>query len=87
MINTKSTNFIFAISILFSSLGFIASDLYLPSLPAIAHSLNTTVNLAQLSVAFFILGFSVPRLLFGPISDAVGRKKPLVIGLIVCLIG
>lgn len=83
----KPVNFIFILAIFFASLGGVSSDLYLPSLPAIAHSLHTSVSLTQLSVALFMLGFSVARLSMAMISDAFGRKNPLIFSLLICLIG
>jgi len=83
----KSFKSIFLIAVLFSSIGQISADLYLPSLPFIARGLHTTANLAQTSVALFMFGFCITRLFYGPLSDAIGRKKPLIIGLIICLIG
>ena len=63
----KSLTIIFLISVLFASIGQVAADLYLPSLPFIAYSLHTTVNLAQTSVALFMLGFCLTRLFYGPL--------------------
>lgn len=86
-ISTKSVKFIFVLAVFFASIGGVSSDLYLPSLPAIAHSLHTSVSLAQLSVALFMLGLSVARLIMAIISDALGRKNPLIISLLICLAG
>lgn len=75
------------ISILFGSIGQVGSDLYLPSLPAIAIALHTTVHLVQATVFIYLVGFSVSRLIYGPLSDAVGRRKPLLTGLVLCIFG
>ena len=83
----KSIKIIFWLSVLFGSAGFICTDLYLPSLPSIAHHFHTTISLTQLSVAIFALGYGIARLFYGLISDAVGRKKPLIFGLFICLAG
>lgn len=61
--------------------------MYLPSLPSIVSSLNTTRELVQLSLPIFLLGLSVSTLFNGPISDAVGRRKPIFSGLLLCNIG
>jgi len=61
-------------------LGF-GIDLYAPSFPAIANSLKTTQQLVQLSIATYFFGYMVGMLFLGPISDALGRKKPLVLGI------
>lgn len=56
-------------------------DMYLPALPLIAEELSTTQSSVQLSLTFFLFGLVVGQLLLGPISDAKGRRKPLLIGL------
>jgi Bcr/CflA subfamily drug resistance transporter len=83
----KSLPYIIFISVLFTSIGQVASDLYLPSLPAITVSLQTTVHMAQATVFIFMVGFSVSRLIYGPISDGFGRRIPLITGIILCLCG
>src|SRR5438128_2558972 len=80
-----NTAIFFMVMVFVSCLGQVSADLYLPSLPAIAKSLNTTDTLSQLSVSVYMLGYSVSQLFYGPISDAVGRRKPLIIGLLICL--
>ena len=58
-------------------------DMYLPALPDIAKEFHTTPSLVQLSLTFILLGLSLGQLLAGPISDVRGRRKPLLIGLII----
>ena len=83
----KQLKSIFFILILTSTLGQFFSDLYLPSIPAISKSLKTSTELTQLTVSIYLLGYSISSLMYGPISDTFGRKKPLLLGLILCLIG
>lgn len=83
----KSLIYLIFITILFTSIGQMASDIYLPSLPAIAIGLHTTTDLAQATVFIYMIGFSVARLVYGPISDAIGRKLPLIVGLASCFLG
>ena len=83
----KSLKGIVIISLLFASYGQIASDLYFPSLPNIAKALNTEITLVQLSVTVFMISYSIARLAYGPISDGIGRKKPLIIGFSLAFIG
>lgn len=78
----------FIFSILFlGSLGQVTSDLYLPSLPYLAKSLAVSANTIQLSVAIYMSGFSISQLFYGPVSDGVGRRSPLLFGLLLTLIG
>ena len=56
-------------------------DMYLPSLPAIQEDLGTTASTVQLTLAVFFAGLAVGQLVYGPLSDRFGRKRPLVVGL------
>ncbi len=79
--------YIFAYILFLSTLGQIASDLYLPSLPAIQQDLNSTINTIQLSVACYMYGYGSMQIFYGPFSDAYGRKLPLIVGLILMMCG
>ncbi|SEB19395.1 multidrug effflux MFS transporter [Pedobacter hartonius] len=69
-----------------TALGPFSIDMYLPGFPAIAKDLHTTVAKVSLSLSGFFIGISVGQLLYGPLLDRFGRKKPLYIGLIVYII-
>ncbi|MCB5162743.1 Bcr/CflA family multidrug efflux MFS transporter [Marinomonas algarum] len=64
-----------------------AIDAYLPSIPTIANSLNTDISLIQLTLSIYLLVFALFQLVFGPISDAIGRRKVVVGGLIIFSLG
>ncbi len=83
----KSVKWLVVISLIFASFGQVASDLYVPSLPNIALDLNTKKELVQLTVTAFMLTYSIARLFFGPLSDGIGRKGPLLIGFGLALLG
>jgi len=70
-----------------TTIGQVAADVYLPSLPFIAHAFKVNDHLVQLTVSFYIIGFGVSPLIYGPLSDRYGRLNPLIIGLVICLIG
>lgn len=72
---------------LISSLARFAMDSYLPSLPAIQISLNLTSSATQLTLTTYLLGFGFSQLLYGPLSDYMGRKKILLLGMNIFLIG
>ncbi|RYE15323.1 MAG: Bcr/CflA family efflux MFS transporter [Sphingobacteriales bacterium] len=61
-------------------------DMYLPGFPAIARYLHTDVPGVALSISSFFIGLSVGQLLYGPLLDKFGRKKPLYIGLCIYII-
>ena len=69
-----------------SAVGPFSIDMYLPGFPAIAADLNTTVAKISLSLSSFFIGISAGQMLYGPLLDRFGRKKPLYIGISVYLI-
>ncbi len=68
---------------LLSALTPFAIDMYLPSIPAIAADLDAPVALAQLSVALYMGVFATAQLVLGPLSDVLGRRLPVAVGLVV----
>lgn len=69
-----------------TALGPFSIDMYLPGFSAIAKDLNTTVNNVSLSLSSYFIGISAGQLLYGPLLDRFGRKKPLYIGLLVYIL-
>lgn len=69
-----------------TALGPFSIDMYLPGFSAIAKDLNTTVNSVSLSLSSYFIGISAGQLLYGPLLDRFGRKKPLYIGLLVYIL-
>ncbi len=67
-----------AVMMAFSS---IATDLYLPAIPEMTRALDAAPGLIEASVASFLAGFVLGQLFWGPVSDAKGRKGPLLIGI------
>ncbi|MDR1853217.1 MAG: multidrug effflux MFS transporter [Propionibacteriaceae bacterium] len=57
-----------------------ATDMYLPAFPQMVRDLQTSPAGVQFSLTAFMLGAAVGQFVFGPISDRVGRMKPLLIG-------
>lgn len=64
------------------ALGPAAIDMYLASMPDMARDLNTSYAITQITLTVFLLFMGLGQLLFGPISDAIGRRAPLLIGLV-----
>ncbi|RKG34589.1 Bcr/CflA family multidrug efflux MFS transporter [Acinetobacter tianfuensis] len=63
--------------------GPLSIDMYLPSLPFIASDLNTHVSQVQKTITIFLIGFSIGMLIYGPLSDRYGRKKLLIMGMLI----
>lgn len=55
-------------------------DLYLPSLPTIAAEFQTDTAAVQQTLAVFFIGLAVGQALYGPLSDRLGRRRPLIFG-------
>ncbi len=66
-----------------TALGPFSIDMYLPGFSAIAADLNTTVNSVSLTLSSYFVGISAGQLLYGPLLDRFGRKKPLYLGLVI----
>ncbi|MGC1889862.1 MAG: multidrug effflux MFS transporter [Stellaceae bacterium] len=64
-----------------SSLGLIASTIYVPSVPAIASALQTSVSHVQLTFAAYLAAFAVSMLVLGPLSDRYGRRRTMIFGI------
>lgn len=64
-----------------TALGPLSIDAYLPALPQLAAELNATALSAQLSITSCLVGLGVGQLVGGPVSDAFGRRRPLLFGL------
>ena len=63
-----------------AALGAAAIDMYLPSLPAIERDTGAAPGAVQLTLSAFLLGLAVGQLIYGPISDVLGRRRILTIG-------
>jgi DHA1 family bicyclomycin/chloramphenicol resistance-like MFS transporter len=59
----------------------LAIDMYLPSMPAIAEDLAASPAAVQMTVSVYLFFFAIPQLFFGPLSDALGRRRTIFLGL------
>ncbi|WP_321493608.1 multidrug effflux MFS transporter [uncultured Desulfobacter sp.] len=62
----------------------LSTDIYLPAMPAMAKELNGN---AELTITGFLIGFTCAQIIWGPISDSIGRKIPLFIGMLIFAMG
>lgn len=65
-----------------SAFGPLSLDMYVPGLPALTRDLATPASTAQLTVTGCMLGLGLGQLVAGPLSDSLGRRRPLVAGLV-----
>jgi MFS transporter, DHA1 family, multidrug resistance protein len=64
----------------FVALGPLTIDMYLPALPSITDQLGTTSATVQLTLTGTLIGLALGQLVLGPLSDAWGRRRPLLAG-------
>ena len=63
------------------------TDQYVPSLPAIVKFFHSDTQSIQLTLSFFMLGLSISHVFYGPLSDRIGRKFPLMFGVGLSILG
>jgi MFS transporter, DHA1 family, multidrug resistance protein len=61
-----------------TAIGPLTTDMYLPSLPDIAHHLNASTPQVQFTISAYLIGFAVGQIFYGPVSDRHGRKPVLL---------
>ena len=72
---------------LLGAVGPFAIDMYLPALPAVASDLGVSPQATQFTITAFFVAFGASQLVYGPLSDWLGRKPPLYFGVGVFLLG
>ena len=75
-----------AFMVILCSIGYTATDIYLPALPAIGDYFNTTNTYVQLTLFAYLLSFGLTPIFIGPYSDQVGRRPVILLGLAASLI-
>ncbi|SHF24300.1 MFS transporter, DHA1 family, bicyclomycin/chloramphenicol resistance protein [Kaistia soli DSM 19436] len=84
----KSSLLRFAVVLgLLSAIGPFAIDMYLPALPSIGADLGVGTSAVQASLMAFFVALGVGQLVYGPVSDMLGRKAPLYFGLCLFIVG
>lgn len=66
-----------------STFGPLSMDLYLPALPSLSRDLGGSASLVQLTLTACLLGLAAGQLIAGPLSDSLGRRRPLFVGVAV----
>lgn len=67
--------------------GPLSTDMYIPALPTLAQTLDTTVPAVQLTLSVYLLGFAMAQLFYGPFADRYGRKPAILTGIGLYIIG
>ncbi|MEZ5058897.1 MAG: multidrug effflux MFS transporter [Saprospiraceae bacterium] len=77
----ENRNLLILILGLLTAMGPFAIDLYLPAFSDIASSLNTDISKVSLSLSSFFIGLAIGQIMYGPLLERFGRKKPIYFGL------
>lgn len=72
---------------LLSGITPLAIDAYLPSFPSVAADLNQDISHIQLTLSMYLFIFALFQIVYGPLSDALGRRKTITSGLIIFAVG
>lgn len=78
---TKQHYLIALIALLIIPISGVSTDIYVPSLPMVAHFFHADKALVQLTITAYMIGFGVMQLFSGSLSDSIGRKKPFIISM------
>jgi MFS transporter, DHA1 family, multidrug resistance protein len=68
------------------ALGPLTIDMYLPALPKIADDLSVSSSVVQLTLTGTLLGLALGQLIVGPLSDSLGRRRPLMAGIVLHMV-
>lgn len=84
----KNLNFkMLVIICLVGTLSQISTDIYTPSLPYIAHYFNASMGQVQLTLTWFMFGVAATTLIYGPVSEVIGRRWTVLLGNVIAIVG
>ncbi|MBH61557.1 MAG: multidrug transporter [Alphaproteobacteria bacterium] len=76
-----------AILVVIAGLGPTSLNIFLPSMPGMMRVYDTGYDTVQLTLTFYLVGLAAAQLVYGPLSDRIGRRPALLIGLVLYVIG
>lgn len=87
MVRQEKNSFLFLVYLAgLSIIGFLATDMYLPAFDTMRVDLDTSKSNISASLSLFLGGYAIAQLMWGPISDKVGRPKAILMGLAIFVI-
>jgi DHA1 family bicyclomycin/chloramphenicol resistance-like MFS transporter len=78
------TLLILSVLMAFSS---ISTDIYLPALPSMAQALHAGTGAMEFTISGYLIGFSLGQFFWGPLSDRIGRRVPIAVGMVLYIVG
>ncbi|MCY4779236.1 purine nucleoside transporter PunC [Sphingobacterium sp. UT-1RO-CII-1] len=87
MVRQEKNSFLFLVYLAgLSIIGFLATDMYLPAFDTMRVDLDTSKSNISASLSLFLGGYAIAQLMWGPISDKLGRPKAILMGLAIFVI-
>jgi DHA1 family bicyclomycin/chloramphenicol resistance-like MFS transporter len=83
---SRATRLLPTLLLLLTVFGPISMDLYLPALPALTMELDAATSVAQLTVTACLIGLAAGQLIAGPLSDRLGRRGVLLVGVVAYIV-
>lgn len=65
----------------------ISTDIYLPAMPTMGAALHARPGTVELTISGYLIGFSLGQLFWGPLSDRIGRRLPIALGMVLFIVG
>lgn len=84
--NIKKKHYLTLIAAMLSMIGPFSIDTYLPSFPEIEANFNVSRALLTQSMSVYLIAFAVSTLIWGPISDRIGRRRVIFSGLLIYIL-
>src|SRR3954465_3280344 len=72
--------------VLITAIAPLATDMYVPAFPLVGVDLDATATQVQLTLTTFFVGMATGQLVGGPVSDRIGRRRPLLVALAVLVV-
>jgi len=79
--------FVFAILCTLMGFASISTDLYLPAMPVMGRQLHAAPGTLEWTISSYLIGLSLGQLFWGPLGDKIGRRRPIIVGIILFIIG
>ena len=83
----KVTALVITVITTLSAIGPLATDMYIPAFPQVMRDIGTDSTWLQLTLTAFFVGMASGQVVAGPLSDRTGRRIPLIVGILLCLVG
>ena len=84
---SRHEKFVMVVALIIGMTCSFGIDMHLPSLLSIVSYFDSSTSLGQLSISLYVMSMMLFQLIYGPLSDRIGRKPTILLGLFVAVIG